>query len=209
MRVYGTAILTVTSPPQAFEEPLTLAQVKQFLELPPRSPVDSDEDAMLQGFISAARSVAEGFQKRDLVRKQYDLYLDDLCGEIQVYGPLVSVDLVQYRDSDGNYTVVPPDTGYIVDPFRGLIIPPYGGSWPSFTSWPSSAVLIRYTSGLASTSPFWAAGGDGHHVMVGMKHLISHWFNGRLPFEANHIPIEQYPWTVTNLLQFGAVPSLS
>lgn len=203
MRDYGAISLTVTSPPQSFTEPMTLEAAKKFLELPLRSPVDSAEDAMIEGFIVAAREVAEGCQNRDLVEKQYDLALDYFPGEIELNSPLSSVDLVQYRDSDGNYTTVGAGTGYLVDTARSLLLPAYGESWPSFTAWPSSAVLVRFTSGLAATSPFWS--NEGHRILIGMKMLISHWFTGRLPFEPG-AEIQEYPFTVTALLSFGAVP---
>lgn len=206
MRCYGNLALTVTSPVQSFDEPLSLAEVKAFLGLPERSPADSEEDAMLEGFIAGAREVAEILQNRDLVEKQYDLALDYFPCQIELRTPLVSVDLVQYTDSDGDETALVEDTDYIVDLARGLVMPPYSESWPSVTLWPSSGVLLRYTSGLSSTDAFWADAGA--RVKIGMKHLISAWFNGRLPFE--NTPGAQQsvelPYTVTALLSMGAVP---
>ena len=32
----------------------------------------------------------------------------------------------------------------------GLVAPPYNSMWKVFTPWPSSAILIRYTSGFAN-----------------------------------------------------------
>ena len=203
MRSYGTIELTVASPPQSFCEPLSLAEVKKHLELPERSPADAAEDAMLEGFVIAARDVAELFQNRDLTEKQYDLHLDYFPCEIELRTPLRSVDLLRYRDSAGDYTTLTEGTDYIVDTARGLVMPLYGGSWPSFTAWPSSAVLCRFTSGLAEDHPFWS--GPGQRILVGMKELISHWFNGRLPFEPT-TAIAEYPLTLRCLLGFGAVP---
>jgi uncharacterized phiE125 gp8 family phage protein len=217
MRSYGSLSLTESSPPQSFDEPLSLAAVKSFLNLPERSPADEAEDAMLGGFISAAREQAEYLQGRDLVLKQYDLSLDSFesCGgwrdthgwyassAIQLRQPLVSVDLVQHRDSSGDYHESAENIDYVVDRAKGLILPPYNGSWPSFTCWPSSAVLIRFTSGLAPDDVFWAAG-KGKRILVGMKQLVSAWFSGRLPFEANTGgPIGEFPFSVSWLLGAG------
>lgn len=215
MRNYGTTALTNSSPQQTFAEPLTLAEVKSFLELPERSPSDPTEDAMLEGMITAAREQAEVAQGRDLVQKQYDLLLDHIwhyawnesrhyaSGEIFLRAPLVSVDLLRYRDSDGVEHDLTENTDYIVDLARGLIMPPYGESWASFTPWPSSAVLIRYTAGYGPTDPFWS--NAGQRVLLGMKALISHWFVHRLPFDT--IPGQtfgEFPFGVTALLGCGA-----
>lgn len=209
MNTYGSPSLTETSPAQSFTEPLTLAEVKAYLNLPERSPADSAEDADLELMITAARDIAEGLQGRDLVRKQWDLYHDAFWShKIRLSAPLVSVDLVQYTDSDGLATALVADTDYIVDTKKqpGLVMPAYGESWPSFTAWPSSAVLIRFTSGYESTDVFWS-GDAGTRIKRGMLLLINHWFTGRLPFEPNMQSMNgiEYPFAVTACLSFGAL----
>jgi hypothetical protein len=230
MRTYGTLQLTQESPRRVFAEPLTLAQAKKFLELPERSPQDPEEDALIGGLIVAAREQAEILQGgRDLIQKQFDMGMDyfsyvpnlpyisgafgstsfnfvgqgSLSSEIQLRQPLISVDLFQYKDSDGVIHALVEDVDYIVDPARGLVMPPYLKLWPVFTAWPSSAVLIRFTSGLSPTDPFWSDAGQ--RILIGMKHLISHWFTGRLPFESGSSAME-FPYTVTSLLSAGAIP---
>ena len=117
---YGNLNLTESSPPQSFTEPLTLAEVKSYLKVPERSPTDTAEDDELMSLISAARESAEILQGRDLVRKQWDLS-DDYWPSyrIALRAPLVSVDLAQYRDSNGNYTVLTQDIDFIVDASKG------------------------------------------------------------------------------------------
>lgn len=205
MKSYGTLTLTESSPAQSFSEPLTLTEVKKYLNLPERSPVDGDEDLMLEGFIIAAREVAEILYGKDLIPKQYDLYLDYFPCEIELDGPLTSVDLVRRRDSDGAYTTLAEGTDYIVDLVRGCVVPPYSESWPSFTEWPSGAVLVRFTRGYSSTHPFWS--NAGQRILVGMKNLISAWYNNRLPFEiGNKEGMNEYAFTVSALFGFGSVP---
>jgi uncharacterized phiE125 gp8 family phage protein len=181
MNTYGSLNLTVTSPEQSFTEPITLTEAKQFLNLPDRSPTDEAEDAEIEGMITAAREIAETEQGRDLVEKQWDLSLDYFPCVIELRSPLVSVDLVQYKDSDGNVTALVADTDYIVDTAKqpGVIMPAYGESWPSFTPWPSSAVTVRHTAGFSATAAFWSD--SGARVRIGMKMLISEWWNNRLP----------------------------
>jgi hypothetical protein len=220
MKNYGAIRLTVASPPQSFTEPITVSEAAKFLELPERNPPDEQEDALLSLMISAARKVAEDEYGRDLIPKQYDLNLDDFCtqgyfylsareqtgygvtlSEISLPEPLISVDLFRYRDSDGTLTTLVEDSDFIVDTARSLVMPPYGGSWPSFTPWPSSAVLLRFTSGYSSSHPFWLS--DGKRLLLGMRQLISAWYTGRLPFEPGSA-IQEHPYAVTSLFNYGA-----
>jgi uncharacterized phiE125 gp8 family phage protein len=178
---YGSLNLTATSPPQSFTEPLTLSEVKKYLTLPERSPVDEDEDNMISDMITAAREEAETQQGRDLVEKQWDLSLDYFPCEIRLRAPLQSVDLVKYKNSEGVETSLVANTDYIVDAAKqpGRLIPVYSGSWPSFTAWPSSAVTVRYTSGYSPASVFWSD--SGRRIRQGMLMLISEWYNNRMP----------------------------
>ena len=203
---YGSLALTESSPVQSFVEPFTLDEVKSFLKLPARSPTDPDEDDLITELISAARVQAEYMQGRDLVQKQCDLSLDFwLDYFIKLRAPLVSVDLFTLRDSTGDYTTLVEDTDFIVDTKKspGLVAPPYNSMWKVFTPWPSSAILIRYTSGFNSSSVFWRA--DGRTIKVGMKRLINDWFTGRLPFEKNFDPTRELPFGVTTMLSQGTL----
>lgn len=200
---YGSISLTETSPAQDFTEPITLAEMKEYLKVPPRSPAIEAEDDEINAMISAAREVAEILQGRDLVRKQYDLVTDYFGSyHVQLRDPLVSVDLVRYRDSDGAYTNLADGTDYIADTGRhpGIITPAYNTTWPTFTPWPSSAVLVRFTAGYAATDAFW--NDAGKRIIMGMKLLVSMWYNNHLPFDAGRA--SEYPFAVTTLLSYGA-----
>lgn len=202
---YAALNLTESSPPQSFIEPLTVEQVQNYLRIVPSSPADPLEDADLQLFISAAREQAEIMQGRDLVRKQWDLTLDYWPSwRIELGNPLVSVDLFQYQDSDGVFKTLAEDTDYIVDTRRqpGFVSPIYNGSWPTFTPWPSSSILLRFTSGFSSDSAFW--NDAGARIKNGMLLLISSWYNQRLPFETGADPAKEYPYAVTACLSYGA-----
>ena len=215
---YGSLNYTETSPSQTFVEPMTTDEVRRYLRLPIYSPVDPDEDTDLQGYIIAAREQAEIFQNRDLVQKQWDMALDYWPSyRVEMRDPLVSVDLVQYKDSDGviwpmsENVASPPDNTddidmqYVVDTqsHPGKIIPPYNQTWPTFAPWPSSAILVRFTSGFAPGSWFW--NDAGQRVKMGMKMLISAWYNNRLPFERGIGPSSEYPFAVTSCLSHGAL----
>jgi len=182
--------LTVTSPPQSPTEPLNLADVKAVLEIPD---ADTTKDSMLELYIVAARQLAETRQGRDLVSKQWDLTMDCFPCVIKTRDNLSAVDLLRYRDSDGNYTTLVEGTDYIVDTVQGLVMPPYGESWPSFTPWPSSAVLCCYTVTPPSID---------EEIKMGMKFAINMWYVNRVPAELGASAVQQYPFCL-GLLDHG------
>lgn len=193
--------LTETSPVQTFTELLTQTEVEEHLSLPTLDPVDANRDSLLEDYIMAAREQAEILQNRDLVQKQWDLHLDAFpAHEIPLRPDLDTVDLVRYTDSGGDTTDLVEDTDYIVDTHKqpGLIMPAYGTVWPTFTPWPSSAVLVRFTDGLSSSQV-------PAIVKGGMLRLISAWYYGRLPFEMGASAAQEYPYAVTWALRYKAV----
>jgi uncharacterized phiE125 gp8 family phage protein len=197
---YGSLELTETSPPQSFVEPLMLAEMQSYLNLPE----GNTEGDTLQALIAAARATAEVFQGRDLVRKQWDLHFDYWPAPfIALRAPLFSVDLVKYRDSGGAYTTLAENTDYVVDLNKkpGGIAPPWGHTWPAHTPWPSSSILVRFTSGLAADAVFWSDAGQ--RVKVGMRMLIAEWFSNRIPFGFR---VEELPFKITACLGWGALP---
>jgi uncharacterized phiE125 gp8 family phage protein len=206
---YRSLNLTESSPAQSFTEPLSVDEMRFALKLPDRidSPQDVEIDDQLTGLISAAREQAEILQNRDLVRKQWDMSLDYWTSyQIELRSPLVSVELVRYRDSTGAYTTLVENTDYIVDTAKspGIMAPVYGGTWPTYTPWPSSSLLIRFTSGVASDSVFWSDAGA--RVKRGMRALISDWYFNVLPFVKGSAAAQDYPYGVTSNLSYGAVP---
>ncbi len=201
---YGTLTLIEASPVESFVEPLTVEEVRLYLKLPVLSPPDTDEDDFLETLIISARERAEIEQNRDLIEKHYRLSLDYWpCDAIELRSPLVSVDRVRYRDSDGDYTTLTEGTDYIVDTAKrpGVIMPVYGEDWPTFEPWPSSAIEIDFTSGLASDDIFW--GDQGQRVLTGMKLWISREYGGRIPSGLNE---EQFEQRLTALMSMGGVP---
>ena len=206
LNAFGSLNLTEASPPQSFSENLTLAEVKSYLRLPDRSPADQAEDDELTSLIIAAREQAEIMQGRDLIRKQFDLSLDYWFNyRIELRDPLASVDLFQYKDSTGAVTGMVEDSDFVVDTARhpGFVSPPYNKTWPTFATWPSSAILIRFTSGYAPSSPFW--NDAGARVKNGMKLLINNWYHNRLPFEKGMTATAEYPYAVTACLSYGSL----
>ena len=203
---YGSLKLTETSPAQSFTEPLSLSEVKAYLKLPERSPVDSVENLELTQFIVSARVQAEIMQNRDLVRKQWDLSLDYWPAfRIELRDPLVSVDLLQRKNSAGSVTAMSINDDFVVDSGKhpGCIQPAWNKTLPTFAPWPSGAILLRFTSGYAHDSVFWS--NDGVLLKQGMLMLVSAWYNGRLPFVLGANSAIEYPYAVTSCLAQGAI----
>ena len=197
-----TLTLLSSSPAATFTEPLTAAEVERFLGLASLSPADSERDALIDGLIASAREMAENFQGRDLAQKQWELRLDSFEDtEIELRQPLIAVELVQYTDSDAAETSLVETTDYITDLHKGMIRPPYGETWPSFTAYPTSAVLVRFTSGYDSDDAFWSDA--GRRIKIGMKLLIADWFHNRLPRSLSE---EEVPAAIRALLSGGALP---
>lgn len=204
---YGSLNLAETSPAQSWTEPVSRNEVKAHLRLPARSPADTAEDSMIDGMIVAAREEAELRQNRDIVRKQWDCTFDYWPNyRIELRDPLVSVDLIRYRDYNGDYTTLTPETDYIVNAAHhpGVVTPAWAKTWQTFAPYPSGAVLIRFTSGFASGSTFWTAG-QGQRVKIGMLMLINAWFNNRLPYEPGVPHIGEYPNGIEACLGAGAL----
>lgn len=201
---FGTLRLTEGDTPQVFTEPLALSDVKNHLRVDTSF---TDDDTLIQTFISAARYQAEILQNRDLIRKQWDLSYDYWPQyRIPLRAPAVSVDLVQYTDLSGKVTTMNLNTDFIADLRKepALITPPWNVSWPAFTPWPSGGILIRFTSGYTASSQWWT-GGPGSLVKAGMLLLISHWYQKRLPFEVGISATNEYPFSVTSCLNYGAL----
>ena len=158
--------------------------------------------------------------------KQYDLYLDLLLGhdaiagaayplrfnslynfgvgyEIDLRSPLVSVDLFRHTNNDGSVTVLTEDVDYRVDKNRSLVCPPWGKTWPFFAPDVTSAVLIRFKSGISPAHPFWQ--NAGQRLKIGMLFQVSQWYNGRLPFEPGKVS-QEFPNTISDLLGYGMRP---
>lgn len=205
MNSYGTLSEVVYSPSfiGTSEEPLTLPTVKEFLGIPELSPADTAKDSELELLIAAAREIAEEEWGGDIKLKQYLLVFDGWpCEEIRLRFPFNSVDLFRYRDEDGDWTNLVLGTGYIIDSRKNppIVTLPDGGSWPTATLWPTSAVEIYFSSGFADEDAI------PKKLKQGMLLLISHWFNQKLPVANVAGQPQEIPWTVSRLLRGSPRP---
>src|SRR5690242_12984812 len=141
-------------------EPVSLAQAKSFLRLPPSY---IDEDSTITGLIQSAREDGERLSGRCLAQRQFTQTLDsfpyytDAIQSQQAYppsyyslprysttlwnysqmiklerAPLISVDSLTYINSAGNPATLQNGIDFIVDPLaeEARLFPMVGGFWP-------------------------------------------------------------------------------
>lgn len=186
----------ITSPPQGFaSEPISVADAKSWCDIPD---ADTTRDLLIGTLISAAREVAELRQGRDLVVKYWELTTDCFPCHFQLRENASSVDSLRYRDSDGVWHDLTQDMDFLFDSVEWTVGRTYGGSWPSFTPYPTSAVVLRYT--VTPPTP-------DQQVLMGMRYLVSQWYVNRIPAEAAGSTIQQFPYCL-GLLDHGKVEAV-
>lgn len=128
-------------------EPVTATELKLFGRID-----GTDEDTLIEGFISAARNACEGYLARALIKQKIRVYLDYWPGmEIELpRPPLISVEGVYTVDEDDALTTYDSTNYYIIDNLDPAKLVIRNGSTP-----PSNT--DRYTSGYIID--FWAGYG--------------------------------------------------
>ena len=169
-------------------EPVALAEAKLHLRVD-----GTDEDALIQGLISAARETCEDRTEGTVPVTGWRLTLDTFPDAIKLpRPPIVSVESVKYIDTAGvQQTLSPLD--YVVDTASspGYIVPAFGKAWPE-TRGQINAVEVEYTAGSATPPAAikaWLllAVGDmyAHREASSDKPTVAHGFADRLldPFK--------------------------
>jgi len=110
----------------------------------------SMEDAVLSGFITAAREYCEGYQHRAYITQTWDLWLDDFPDSpfYLPLPPLQSITYIQYYDTAGAMLpVTPADIETDISSYRGRGGLAYGKSWPAIELRPMKSVAIQFIAG--------------------------------------------------------------
>lgn len=129
-------------------EPVSLNQAKRQLRL---ETSDTDNDAILRSYISAARAWCEKYTGLAFLRQTVQVRMDDFADEVIVpVGPLIGVASYTYVDGDGVTqtlvtTVYDADTTHL----PGKIVIGYNQTWPS-TRGHHHDVRITYYAGHAA-----------------------------------------------------------
>jgi uncharacterized phiE125 gp8 family phage protein len=158
--------IQVVTPPAS--EPLTLAEVKEFLRVD-----HSDDDATLAIFITAARQLCESYTRLALLPTTFEEYFDDFPQYSGTYkdeirlsrSPVSAVTYVKYID--GNETTITASasdykTDLISQPAR---ISPDNGWFGTYET--INAVFIRYVAGYANAASVPAPLKHGMLLVIG------------------------------------------
>jgi uncharacterized phiE125 gp8 family phage protein len=135
-------------------EPVTLTEAKAHCIVEHTS-----DDTIITGFIAAARRHIEWRINRPIMRQKWRLYLDQFCDPIDLLKrPVISIDAVNYIDSDGVTQVlggatspINPSAYYSLDVANGFMRKAYGANYPTPRAQPQ-AVWVDFWAGLADTS---------------------------------------------------------
>jgi len=124
-------------------EPVTLAEAKDYLRVD-----SSDEDALIQALIKAAREWVEHYTGRALISQTWDAFWDTWCDPfIAPLSPLQSVTTLKYTDDNGTQQTL-ANTVYSVDTdaVPGKVWLAYNQTWPTARAIPNT-IEMRFISG--------------------------------------------------------------
>lgn len=162
------ALTLVTGPAL---DPVSLAEAKA------QCKVDvADEDALIVGYVLAARQYVETYTRRALVTQTWDQTVDALGAEIVLKKPPIqSITSVKYLDSAGveqtlatdQYRLVRRDTGEFA------VIPAYGVTWPA-TQEVEGAVTVRFVAGYGALP-----GAIPEEIRQAIQLMVGHWHANR------------------------------
>ena len=124
-------------------EPITLAQMRQYLGI--NDATTTDRDAVITQRIATARQVAESYTKRALIIQTWRAVGDGFADVIPLVGPLQSVTSIKYTDGDGVQQTI-ASTDYYVLPLRNAVTTSYSHSWPAVRA-DVEPVIIEYVAG--------------------------------------------------------------
>ena len=186
----GVMALTLITGPT--HEPLSLGETKDHLRVD-----GTDDDALIEALIIAARRHAEGFTWRVFISQVWDLHLDAFpTGTLLLpTPPLISVASVKYYDAADVQQTLAAST-YQVDAASepGRLALADGQSWPT-PDVRLNAVTIRFTAGWADRSQVPA------DIKSALLLLIGHWFAHRETVIVGQTPAE-LPMATTALLWY-------
>ncbi len=181
-------------------EPLQVADLKLQLY---KTASETDQDALLDSMITAARIQVENNTNRQLISAQWDVFLDAFPGywdrrldradypewgdqnEIQIpLGNLISIDSFAYTDTSGvttSWTVSGTNlllNGAVqahIDTAAepGKIVLAYAQVWPTVVLKTSNPIAIRFTCGYAD------AGAVPEPLKHAIRMLVAHWYENR------------------------------
>lgn len=153
-------------------EPLTTAEAKAHLR------VDfSDDDTVIDGYVKAAREMAEAYTWRAFLTQTWDLFLDQFpCGDRLNLPrpPLQSVTGVYYTP-EGAAEQTWASSNYHVDTYGepGGVVLRTGYTWPSDTLQSVNGVRVRFVAGWTAANLLPVS------LVQGVKLVLGHFYENR------------------------------
>lgn len=186
-----SALLALAGP---LAEPLSLAELKAHLRLE-----DESEEALLAGYLIAAREAVERHLRRALIAQRWQLVLDAWpTGPVRLpRPPLLSVEAVRVLDAAGGATLVPP-SDYRVETRAepGFLLAAAGTGLPAPGLYPSG-IEIEFVAGYGET---WNA--VPSPIRQALLMMVSDLFESRLnaaPAIAGTVRSLLDPWRMVRL----------
>lgn len=188
------ALILITAPTV---EPVSLAEARAHL----RIDID-DDDTLISGLITAARSHLEGIARPKLamINQTWDYIADSFptgdTFEIRPY-PLQSITSIKYTDDDGVEATFSA-ANYQVDTSRqpGRLRLKSTASWPSVVLREMNGLAIRFVAGYGAT---------GASVPMPLRQaillLVGHWYENREPVLVTGMMASPLPMTVEALFR--------
>lgn len=153
-------------------EPVTLDEAKDHLNF-----TSDDKDALIEGYISAARGFIENSCHIVVAESEWQLTYDAFPDESIAIpkSPLIGVAEVAYDDEEGDEQTLDEGDDYVVDASQGFgwVVPV--GAWPATVS-AVNAVRVSFTAGWPNESTVSTA---PQALKQAMLLLIGHFFENR------------------------------
>lgn len=175
-------------------EPIPIEVLRAHLRLDADGdPLSHPDDALVMGYLSAAREHAEQYIGYALAQQTWELALDSFpCDGIELGGGDVhSVESLSYIDADG-VTQIVPGTAYVLDTFS---TPNWLLTAHDFDGWPetlpvANAVRVRFVVG---AGPLPAA------IRAALLLMVGHFYENRQDVQSGG-EAKQIPMGSTQLL---------
>lgn len=177
----------VTAPTQ---EPIAISAMRD------HSRIDhSEDDTLIQSYISAARLWCETATGRAFVTQTWDMYLDGFPGAVLYFpkAPLVSVTSVTAYDTADATTVVSSTNYQVTAGTPGTLRLKASGVWPSTTLRAADGVVIRFVAGYGTADDV------PENIRAAVRLLAAHLYENREPVLVGTIS-GKLPFTVEALL---------
>lgn len=181
-------------------EPVSLSEAKTHLRVS-----ISDDDALIDALITAARRWCERLRNESFVTQTWKLYADNWPGGDTIplpMGPVQSVTSVTYTDEDGNESTL-SSSNYLVDTVSrpARIRLKADQSWPTVTLRELNAIVVTYDAGYGDN-----ASDVPEEVVAAIKLLVGHLYENReATVVGSGITVTEVPLTVKDLLWMDRV----